>query len=115
MHQTLYSIKIKKLEISTIIGILDFERVNKQRIYVDVVIKYIYNELLDYSIVRDIIISQIVNSQYTTIESAIDDIINILLKKFADIRKIKLTITKPDIFSDCEVLVSRGIWKEEIF
>ena len=104
-------IVIKNLEFDTIIGILDYERVKKQKIIVNCKIKYKYkNEYLDYAEVVGIIKKILRKKEYEIIEDGLLFITKTLKKKFPNIKKIKLEILKPSILEN--VVVGAEILKK---
>jgi len=96
---------IKKFEFKAILGVLEIERTNTQRIIVNAKIHYHYvpSDIIDYSQVSEIIQEVIVTNKFFFIEEALEGIVTILKNKFPKIEKIKLKISKPDIISDCVV------------
>ncbi|MDX1809833.1 MAG: dihydroneopterin aldolase [Sulfurospirillaceae bacterium] len=96
---------IEKLTFDAILGILDKERQDTQKITVDAKISYDYtdNEMVDYSQVAQIIEDTIKIKKFYLIEDALEEIVTILKKKFPKIHKIKLKISKPDIINNCVV------------
>lgn len=100
-------IKIENLTFNCIIGILPFERKKEQKVIIDCSFKYDYKdgEFIDYSIVANDIKNIMIEKKFELLEEAILYIKNSLKTKFS-IKKLKLTIKKPDILSDCEVSLS---------
>ena len=104
----MYEIAIENLEFETIIGILEYERVKKQKVRVDCFISYEDKEsFIDYAKVVDNIKSTMIDSEFELIEYALDSLVEILKRKFCSIKSIKLTIFKPEIMSDCLVSVTK--------
>ncbi len=103
----LYNIHINSLSFKAIIGILDFERVKKQKIIVDFSSTYDKNiEFIDYGYVAKKIKKMIKKNKYFLIEDALMDIKNKMQKKYKTIKNINIQITKPDILQSCKVGVS---------
>ncbi len=101
------TIHIQDLEFETIIGILDFERITKQRVRIDCVIDYTYNiEFLDYALVVKHIKSEMHNNEFELIEEALLSLKHSLKHEFPLILSLFLKISKPDILADCEVSLS---------
>ncbi|MCE3038695.1 dihydroneopterin aldolase [Helicobacter anatolicus] len=96
-----FSILIEKLTFETIIGILDFERNQKQKVIIDGIFTYENQEFLDYVLLKDKIISLFCENQYFLIEDALQNIPQELKKDFPCLKSIELSIKKPDILKDC--------------
>jgi len=104
----LYEINITNLEFSAVIGILDFERKAPQRVRVDLALTYEdKKDYVDYAKVVEDVKSLMIKERYFLIEDALDEVIEFLSGKYPVIKSIKLTISKPDILSDCEVGVTK--------
>jgi dihydroneopterin aldolase len=104
----LYEIAIEKLEFETIIGILDFERENEQKVRVDCFITYEdKRDFIDYAKVVEDIKSIMIEGRFELIEDALDSLIDALKRKYIAIKSIKITIFKPEILSDCLVSVTK--------
>jgi len=102
------TIHIDTLTFSTIIGILDFERIIPQDVIIDATIDYCYqkNSFINYAEVITLIEKRIIQEKYELLEDALTDLSNILLKKYTQIKKIDLKITKPDIIKNAKVSLS---------
>jgi len=100
------TIYIENLEFSTIIGILDFERKQPQRIIVNAVIKYHYKKdyFINYVDICNLIKNEMVEQKFFLIEEALEYLINKIEKNYF-IQYIKIKITKPDILQDVNVAV----------
>lgn len=100
---------IEDLTFKTIIGILPFERVKKQKVIVNVTFQYKYDDerkdFVDYSLVSKDIKEIMKNKKFELIEEAIIYISNKLEKKYP-LKKLKIKISKPEILKDCKVSVS---------
>ena len=108
----MYEIEISNLEFEAIIGILEFERKKPQKVVVECKIKYKkVDDFIDYAKVVEVIKYLMLEKKYKLIESALDDIILNLSKKYSNIKMIKLKIVKPDILKNCKV----GVKKVTIF
>ncbi len=102
-----YTITIKDLTFETIIGILDKERVMKQRVIADVKITY-HKEaetFINYAQVAKLIEKKMQKEKYFLLEEALDAIILEIKREFSNILSINLKICKPDILDNCEVAV----------
>lgn len=101
------TITIQALTFETIIGILDIERINKQRVKIDVTIEYVYSDTyIDYAAVSERIKTIMHREQFMLIEEALLSLKEALKADFPQIDSLTLAITKPDILPDCEVCVS---------
>ena len=101
------TIHIEDLKFQAIIGILDFERVNKQDIVVNLSIDYDYQEdFIDYAQVVEFIKSYTQKSEFLLLEDALSSLSTKLKKTFSQINTLNLKITKPSILPDAIVSVS---------
>jgi len=100
------------LESNVIIGILDFERTNKQTVLIETKINYNYTEesFIDYSLVLNRIENLLIKNRYKLIEDAIDDIGKTILRDYPQILSLYLKISKPNIIPNGSVALSRE-WK----
>ncbi len=105
----MYTIYIEDLKVEAIIGILPKERKKTQEIVVDCEIVYEkkLDEFINYAEVVSLIETMLVERKYGLIEDALEEIIDILAKKFNQIKSIKLKLLKPQILINCTVGVSR--------
>jgi dihydroneopterin aldolase len=100
-------ISIEDLEFETIIGILDFERINKQKVRINCTIDYVYDkQFLDYALVTKHIEKQMVDKEFELIEEALLSLKSSLKREFPLISTLFLKISKPDILANCEVSLS---------
>jgi len=101
------TIHIESLEISCIIGVLDFEREREQKVIVDLEADYLHDEdFVDYSKIVKIIKKNLKEKKYLLIEDALEDLGKIIALNYNKIKKLKIKISKPDIISNCIVAVS---------
>ena len=107
------TIHIEELTLSSIIGILDFERVTPQTIVVESTIEYIYEkeEFINYADVILKIEEMIHQNQYELLEDALEEIKGELLSIYPQIDKLFLKISKPDIISNAKVALSLNWWR----
>jgi len=96
---------IENLTIFTILGILEQERDNLQKVIIDVKIDYNFSKdnFLDYSLITKSIQDIMQEEQFLLIEDALEDITTALKQTFPTINKIKLKISKPNILGNCVV------------
>ncbi len=101
------TIEIKDLTFNCIIGILDFERIKKQRVIINISFNYQYskNYFIDYSEVSELVKDVMKNRKFELLEDAIIFIEKKLYKMYK-ISKLSIKISKPDILKDCIVTLS---------
>ncbi|ARC55036.1 hypothetical protein AOQ88_02245 [Candidatus Riesia sp. GBBU] len=86
----LYTILIKKLSVFTIIGVHKWERQVKQKVLIDLLIKYKLsssrkkseNNYLDYYKISSSIIEGVENKEFLLLEDLVNNIMNILMERF---------------------------------
>ncbi len=102
------TIHITDLSFMAFIGILEHERHNKQRVIVDLEIKYDFNgnNFLDYALIAQSIESHIRSSRYGLLEDALSGLSRHLIEEYPEITKLWLKITKPEIMDNCVVSLS---------
>ena len=97
----MFSIIIKDFEFETIIGILDFERTTPQKVIINTIIDYEYNDkYLDYAKVSEIIKNILQNKKFEILEDSLDYICSYLKNEYPNIKQINLEILKPNILND---------------
>ncbi len=100
-------ISIEDLEFETIIGILDFERVTRQKVRINCTIEYAYEkQFLDYALITKHIEDQMISREFELIEEALLSLKESLKQDFPLISTLFLKISKPDILANCEVSLS---------
>ncbi|WP_419774551.1 dihydroneopterin aldolase [Halarcobacter sp.] len=98
-------ISIEKLTFKCIIGILDFERIKKQRVIIDIFFEYDFldkDSFIDYSKVAAKVEKTMKEKKFELLEDAIATIEKQLKKKYP-IKNLKIKISKPDILKNCIV------------
>ncbi|WP_419677845.1 dihydroneopterin aldolase [Aliarcobacter lanthieri] len=100
-------IEIENLQFKCIIGILDFERVKKQRVIINISFNYDFvdNSFIDYSEVSNLVKKTMKEKKFNLLEDAIKTIEKILYESY-DIKNLNLKISKPNILKDCVVSLS---------
>ena len=100
-------IYIEDFSFKCIIGILDFERVKKQKVIVNLSFDYEFkdNLFINYAEVSDLIKTTMKKRKFLLLEDAIISLKEIIDTKYS-ISNLKLKITKPDILKDCKVSLS---------
>ena len=122
-----FEICLERLKVSAIIGILPNERTKAQDLEVDLVLKYEVDlcefthplapsaregeclenlsardgGIVDYAILREIILTTFKNNQFLYLENALVAIQSAILAQFSQIIALDLAIKKLHIFSDC--------------
>ncbi len=101
----MYTIYIRDLRVTAIIGILETERILPQLIVADCTIEYDKKKdiFINYADVVNLIEKKLVNQKYFLLEDALDDVIEEIYKKFGQIKSIKLKFIKPNILENCVV------------
>ncbi|CAM2899587.1 dihydroneopterin aldolase [Helicobacter burdigaliensis] len=98
-----YEISLEDLELEVIIGILEKERENKQKIKIDA--RFIYQkkeEFLDYRHLREFI-KNAFNQKFLLLEDALEYFYREIPRNFPQIERFSLRICKLEIFEDCKV------------
>ena len=107
------------LEITTIIGIYEWERETKQTIILDIEMGYdirkaaetdAIEDTLDYKSVSKRIITFVEESEYFLVEKLAQEITNIILNEF-EVRWVKLILNKKGAIrgaSDVGIIIERG-------
>jgi 7,8-dihydroneopterin aldolase/epimerase/oxygenase len=107
------------LQIDTIIGIYDWERVTKQTIILDIEMAYDIQKAvetddiqftLDYKAVSKRIITFVENSQYYLVEKLIEEIATLIRTEFS-VPWLKITLNKKGAISgasDVGIIIERG-------
>jgi 7,8-dihydroneopterin aldolase/epimerase/oxygenase len=100
-------IEINNLTFKCIIGILDFERIKKQRIIINSSFEYEFTKdsFIDYAEVSALIKTTIKKEKFLLLEDAILHLETLLTDKYK-IKNLKIKISKPDILKDCIVSIS---------
>ncbi|QOY51282.1 dihydroneopterin aldolase [Candidatus Sulfurimonas baltica] len=100
------TIHVEDLKFQCIIGILDFERIKKQDVIVNLTINYNYeNGFINYADIVQIVKENMTKSEFFLIEDALNSLNLKLIKEYNSINNIKIKITKPSILPDCKVSV----------
>ncbi len=99
-----FSINIKDLTLEVIIGVLEDERKNRQKIILNATIEYDMNEhFLDYTQAVEAIVNLLEYKMYDTLENALEGICKALKLDFPEIKSIKMSISKPTVYKNCLV------------
>ncbi len=114
-------IHIEGLEVLALIGVYDWERQNKQRLLVDVVLTADLslagqsddvNDTLNYAVIAEQITEFCAASEFKLIEALASQLADSLLNNFSKLQAIKLKISKPDILAKAKN-VAVEVFKEQ--
>ena len=96
-------VEIASLEFYAVIGLLEHERKAPQKLLVDAVFEYDYEEgrFLDYALAAKLIKEHIKHGRFELIEDALLSLERALKERFPFITFLSLTIRKPHILPDC--------------
>ena len=100
-------IEISDLTFKCIIGILDFERIKKQKVIVNISFEYTFSEdkFINYAEVVTLIKTTIKKEKFLLLEDAILYLENLLNKNYS-INNLFIKISKPNILKNCIVSLS---------
>lgn len=100
-------IEIEQLTFKCIIGILDFERVKKQKVIINLSFDYHFSKdnFIDYSEVANLVKKSMKKNKFKLLEDAVKTIKKALEDSYT-IKNLKLKISKPNILKDCIVSIS---------
>jgi len=107
------TIHIEELSFNAIIGILDFERINAQKVIVDAEIDYHYSNenFINYAEITSFIEKEMVEKKYELLETAIFELQKNIIFHYPQIEQFYLKITKPTIIKNAKVALS-FTWKK---
>ena len=100
-------IEISSLTFKCIIGILDFERIKKQKVVINISFEYDFSKdlFIDYSEISNLIKSTMKKEKFLLLEDAILHLENLLTNSYK-ISNLYIKISKPNILKDCVVSLS---------
>lgn len=99
-----------RLALDARIGILEHERRATQPLHIDAEIDVDItravddqdiHSVLDYRELRDAMVAECTHAHVNLIETLTEQVANRLMRDFADIRAVRIRISKPMAFSDC--------------
>lgn len=102
---------IKNLCINCIVGILEQERIHKQRLLVNIEIDVDLepcaktqdlNQSVDYAKVCELVSNYIKNKKALLLESLAYELCDLIFANFRVAQGIKLSLEKPDILENCQ-------------
>lgn len=98
------TILIESLEFDCIIGLLKKERVETQKVILDVAIGLKEKKMVvDYAKVALLLEKTYKKKKFFTLEESLLHVSKILKKKYPQIKKISIKIIKPNIMENCRV------------
>ena len=100
-------IEISDLTFKCIIGILDFERIKKQKVIVNISFEYTFSEdkFINYAEIVTLIKTTMKKEKFLLLEDAILYLENLLNKSYS-ISNLFIKISKPNILKNCIVSLS---------
>ena len=100
-------IEISDLTFKCIIGILDFERIKKQKVIINISFEYDFSKdfFIDYSEISNLIKSVMKKEKFLLLEDAILHLENLLNNSY-QISNLYIKISKPNILKNCIVSLS---------
>ncbi len=103
------TIHIEELQFECIIGILDFERIEPQKVIIEAIIEYNYskNSFINYADIISIIKENMIQNKHELLETALIKIANELHFNYTQMDSLSLKITKPNIINDVKVALSK--------
>ena len=100
-------IQIRELTFKCIVGILDFERIKKQRVIINLSFEYEFSKdiFINYAEISALIKKTMKKEKFLLLEDAILHMENLLNTSYI-IKNLSIQISKPDILKDCIVTLS---------
>ena len=100
-------IQISNLTFKCIVGILDFERIKKQKVIINLSFEYKFlkDSFINYAEVSTLVKETMKKEKFLLLEDAILHLENLLNTKYK-IQNLSIQISKPDILKDCIVTLS---------
>ncbi|MFT2090304.1 dihydroneopterin aldolase [Paraglaciecola sp. 2405UD69-4] len=104
-------IYIEGLEVFSLIGVYDWERQNKQRLLIDVILDVDLakaaetddvNFTLNYAVIAQGLIDVALKSEFKLIEALASHMLDWLLSSFPTLQKAQLKLSKPDILANAK-------------
>lgn len=100
-------IHINDLNFKCIIGILDFERIKKQKVVINLSFEYEFSKdkFINYAEVSNLLKSTMKKEKFLLLEDAILHLENLLITTY-EITNLYIQISKPNILTNCIVSLS---------
>jgi len=99
-----------QLALDARIGILEHELRATQPLHIDAEFDVDINQpvhdqniqtVLDYRLLRNAIVQECTQAHVNLLETLIEQVVDRLLREFAEISRVRIRISKPNAFSDC--------------
>ena len=99
-----------QLALDARIGILEHELRATQPLHIDAEIDVDISQpvhdqniqtVLDYRLLRNAIVQECTHAHINLLETLIEQVVDRLLRDFAEISRVRIRISKPNAFSDC--------------
>ena len=100
-------IEISDLTFKCIIGILDFERIKKQKVIINLSFEYEFSNdsFIDYSQIVNLLKTTMEKEKFLLLEDAISFFEKLLIETYT-IKNLYIKISKPNILKNCIVSLS---------
>ena len=100
-------IEISNLTFKCIIGILDFERIKKQKVIINLSFEYKFSNdsFIDYVEIVNLLKTTMKKEKFLLLEDAISFFEKLLIENYT-IKNLYIKISKPDILKNCIVSLS---------
>lgn len=100
-------IEISHLTFKCIIGILDFERIKKQKVIVNISFEYNFSKdlFINYAEISQLVKTTMKEKEFLLLEDAISYLENLLNSNY-QITNLYIKISKPNILKNCVVSLS---------
>jgi dihydroneopterin aldolase len=100
-------IHINDLNFKCIIGILDFERIKKQKVVINLSFEYQFSKdkFIDYAEVSNLLKTTMKKEKFLLLEDAILHLENLLITTY-EMTNLYIQISKPNILTNCIVSLS---------
>jgi dihydroneopterin aldolase len=101
------TIHIEDLRFKCIIGLLEFERHTPQEVIISLELDYDYTDtFINYAELAELITTDLQEKKYELLETALNELFQIISTQHPSIKRLFIKISKPDILPDCSVSVS---------
>ena len=101
------TIHIEDLRFKCIIGLLECERHTPQEVIVRLELDYNYTDtFINYADLAKLIEIHLQEKKYELLETALNELFEVISSQYASISRLFLKISKPDILPNCRVSVS---------
>lgn len=102
------TIHIEDLTFKCIIGLLEIERHNPQKVIINLELDYDYTDaFINYADLASLIETQLQEKKYELIETALNELFSLIIYTYPSMKRLFIKISKPDILPNCRVSVSK--------